>query len=97
MSFISRNYSNHLIEKEASLIQQNFVLVMNTVFNLRHYMTSFCINPLSIFCSNDFLSLDRDILFSLLKSDNLRIEEIIIWDGLIKWGINQTPELKNIQ
>src|SRR6266498_459629 len=57
---------------------------------------SFYKDSLPIFFSNNFSSIDKDILFSLLKRDNLKIEEIIIWDSLIKWGINQIPELKNI-
>ena len=60
---------------------------------LRHCIAS---NPLQIFSSNDFLSLDMDTLFNLLKRNDLKIKESIIWDSLIKWGINQIPELKNI-
>ncbi len=97
---------NYFIEKETSWIQQNFALIMKIIFNLpnyeklqRHCVASFCKDPLPIFSSDGFLSLDKDILFSLLKRDDfqiLQIEEIIIWDSLIKWGINQIPELKNI-
>jgi len=94
---------NHFIEKETGWIQQNFALVMKTTFNLPNYeklqghcIASFCKNPLPIFSSNDFLSLDKDILLNLIKRDDLNIEEIIIWDSLIKWGIGQIPELKNI-
>ncbi len=36
------------------------------------------------------------IFFNLLKRDDLQIEEIVIWDSLIKWGINQITELKNM-
>jgi len=68
---------------------------MKIIFNLpdyeklqRHCIVSFYQDPLSIFSSNDF--------FSLLKMDDLKIEEIIIWDILIKWSVNQIPELKSI-
>src|SRR6266540_2473560 len=37
----------------------------------------------------------KDILFNLLKRDDLQAEEIDIWDCLIKWGIEQTPGLRN--
>jgi len=90
---------NHLIEKETGWIQQNSILIMKTIFNLPNYeklMHCIASNPLPIFSSDDFLSLDKDILFSLLKRDDLKIGEIIIWDSLIKWGIGQIPELKNI-
>jgi hypothetical protein len=31
----------------------------------------------------------------LLKRDNLQIEEVDVWDSLIKWGIEQTPGLRS--
>ncbi|CAG8557059.1 8650_t:CDS:2, partial [Funneliformis mosseae] len=37
----------------------------------------------------------KDILFELLKSEDLEIKEIVAWDCLIKWGIEQTPELES--
>ncbi|RIA86309.1 hypothetical protein C1645_829457, partial [Glomus cerebriforme] len=40
-----------------------------------------------------FPSLDKDILYGLLKRDDLQIEEAVAWDYLIKWGIEQTPGL----
>ncbi|RGB38668.1 hypothetical protein C1646_755474 [Rhizophagus diaphanus] len=36
-----------------------------------------------------------EILFCLLQRDDLSIEEIIVWDHLIKWGIEQTLGLEN--
>ncbi|RGB41887.1 hypothetical protein C1646_751663 [Rhizophagus diaphanus] len=41
----------------------------------------------------DFPSLDKDILNRFLERDDLQIEEIVAWDYLIKWGINQTHDL----
>ncbi len=42
--------------------------------------------------SKDFSTLDKGPLFNLLKMDDLhlKIEEIVIWDNLIKWDIQQT-------
>ncbi|PKK58641.1 hypothetical protein RhiirC2_763278, partial [Rhizophagus irregularis] len=36
-----------------------------------------------------FSKLDRDILYYLLERDDLQVEETVIWDYLIKWGIEQ--------
>ncbi|SRR6266511_1510919 len=70
----------YFIRNETNWIHQNLILVMKTIFNLpnyeklqRHCIASFCENPLPIISSNDFLSLDKGILFSLLKRDNLNI------------------------
>ncbi len=93
---------DHLIEKQYNWIQNNFFLVVKTAYNRTnfqklydHCITTVCENPLPIFHSNDFLSLDKDTLLNLLESDCLRIKEIIVWDSLIKWGIEQTPELRS--
>ena len=35
------------------------------------------------------------ILFGLLEGNDLQLEEIVIWDCLIKWGIQRTPGLES--
>ena len=35
----------------------------------------------------------KDIPYEIFKRDDLQIEEIVAWDYLIKWGIEQTPGL----
>ncbi|CAB4481852.1 unnamed protein product [Rhizophagus irregularis] len=32
---------------------------------------------------------DKDILYYLLERDDLQVEETVIWDYLINWGIEQ--------
>ncbi|CAB4433044.1 unnamed protein product [Rhizophagus irregularis] len=88
---------DYLIKKQFSWVRQNFVLVLHTVSRLvsckklqDYCFESICEDPLPFITSKSFLSLDKDILFNLLESDNLQIEEVTIWDYLIKWGIEQT-------
>jgi len=82
----------HLIEKKSNWIRNNIFLVMKTIFSYNyqklyeHCVTTVCENPPLVFHSNDFLSLDKDILLDLLERDYLQIEEIVAWDYLIKWG-----------
>ncbi|GBB88921.1 hypothetical protein RclHR1_15530008 [Rhizophagus clarus] len=90
----------HLIEKRLSWVHENFIHVLYTVFKLdncnklQDYCLEFiCINPQSFIISKKVSSLDKDILFNLLKRNDLQIEEINVWDCLIKWGIEQTPGL----
>ncbi len=52
-------------------------------------------NPRPFITSKEFSSVDKHILLSLLERDDLQDEEIVIWDCLIKWGIEQTPELED--
>ncbi|EXX57669.1 uncharacterized protein OCT59_006042 [Rhizophagus irregularis] len=91
---------DYLIEKQTSWVQKNFVLVLHTVFKLTsckklqdYCLESICEDPESFISLKMFSSLDKDILFGLLKRDDFQIKEIDIWDCLIKWGIEQTPGL----
>ncbi|GBB84557.1 hypothetical protein RclHR1_11120001 [Rhizophagus clarus] len=93
---------DYLIEKQTSWVQKNFVLVLHTVLQLTsckklqdHCLESICQDPQSFISSKKFPFLDKDILFDLLKRDDLQIEEIAAWDCLIKWGIEQTPGLES--
>jgi hypothetical protein len=58
-----------------------------------------CMNPEAIFKSKHLLKLDEGILIQLLKRNDLELNEIEIWDYLIKWGIaNTVPTLnKNLR
>jgi hypothetical protein len=91
---------DYLVEKRANWIQKNFVRVLHSVFKLAsckklqdYCLESICADPLSFFTSNNFLLLNENILYSLLQRNDLQIEEIVVWDSLIKWGIIQTPGL----
>ncbi|CAB4399532.1 unnamed protein product [Rhizophagus irregularis] len=90
----------YLFKKRATWIQKNISLVLNTVFKRMCIsklqeccLKSICANPQPFITSESFLSLDKDILYILLKREDMQIDEIIIWECLIKWGIEQTPSL----
>ncbi|CAB4399512.1 unnamed protein product [Rhizophagus irregularis] len=89
---------DYLIEKQTIWVQNYSVLVLNTVFQRPSYkklqdycLKSICENPEPFISSKMFPLLDKDILFGLLKWDDLQIREIDAWNCLIKWGIEQTP------
>jgi hypothetical protein len=92
---------DYLIIKRTKWVHENFILILNAVFRLDnckklqdYCFEAICENPLPIFFSKTFPSIHKEILFDLLKRDNLELEEVAIWDCLIKWGIEQTPELE---
>jgi hypothetical protein len=94
------NVQDYLIKEQGKWIRKNFVHVLHTVFKLERCkklqdccVRSICANPQPLIASKEFPSLDKDILYDLLKRDDLKIEEIVAWDYLIKWGIEQTPGL----
>ncbi|RIA92707.1 hypothetical protein C1645_820294 [Glomus cerebriforme] len=91
---------DYLIEKQTTWVQKNFVLVLHTVFEITnckklqdHCLESICSDPQSFVTSKNFPLLDKEILYGLLKRDDFLEEEVVIWDCLIKWGIEQTPSL----
>ncbi|PKC04320.1 hypothetical protein RhiirA5_4560 [Rhizophagus irregularis] len=96
-----KHVQDYLIEKQADWIRKNFVLVLHSVFDLKsckklkdYCLESICEDPQPFFTSKNFLSLNKDILYGLLERNDLQIEEIIVWNSLIKWGIKQTPGLR---
>ncbi|PKC59137.1 hypothetical protein RhiirA1_469897 [Rhizophagus irregularis] len=97
------NYAQEcLIEKKIEWILKNIYLVLHIAFKLVNCkkLQDYCLEIIckethSFIISNEFLSLDKDILYKILERDELQIKEIIVWDYLIKWGIEQTPGLGN--
>ncbi|CAG8718062.1 3116_t:CDS:2, partial [Racocetra persica] len=63
-----------------------------------HVLDITCRNPYSLLDSNDFPLLNIVAMICLLKRDDLGLEEIEIWNYLIKWGIANSKKLldKNI-
>ncbi len=99
---LTESVQDYLIEKQTGWIQDNLFLVMKVIFNLPNYqklyehcITTVCEDPQPFFTSEEFPSLNEDDLFNLLKRNDLKIEETVVWDCLIKWGIEQTPGLGN--
>jgi hypothetical protein len=43
--------------------------------------------------SNLFIELKNDALISLIQNDNFDMEEIEIWDNLLKWAISKNPTI----
>ncbi|RHZ89534.1 hypothetical protein Glove_13g145 [Diversispora epigaea] len=89
-----------LIDTKASWLKTYFSLIYRTIFNENNFknLENYCNDiiakhPKIIFDSLDFTSLPVSALVSLLKLDNLKIEEVKIWDYIIKWGIAQNSTL----
>ncbi|RHZ88766.1 hypothetical protein Glove_21g336 [Diversispora epigaea] len=56
-------------------------------------LETICSDPDILFKSNKYLTLEEEIFILILKYDELVIDEIELWDCLIKWGIEQKPKL----
>ena len=55
-----------------------------------------CTDPRKIFESRAFLKLNEGSLIQLLKRDDLELNEIEIFEYLIKWGVSNTEPTLNV-
>ncbi|RHZ44998.1 hypothetical protein Glove_700g23 [Diversispora epigaea] len=84
---------SHLVNDNASWLRLNFAQVYRTSYQVKNFkiIRDFCINiitkhPNTIFESENFHSLPEGALISILKQDNLQLEEGKIWEYVIEWG-----------
>ncbi|CAG8498242.1 10859_t:CDS:2 [Acaulospora colombiana] len=91
---LTNNVQTHFLEHGNSWIKENFITVLHAVFRLAscrelkdYCLESICSDPSPLFDSESFPSLDKDIFLELIKREGLKIEEVNIWEYLIKWGI----------
>ncbi|RHZ85552.1 hypothetical protein Glove_64g42 [Diversispora epigaea] len=96
---LSRKLESYLIESKASWLT-HFSLAYHSIFDsnefkdLKNFYNDIIAKyPNLIFESEGFTSLKESALISILKRDDLKVEEIKIWDYVIKWGIAQNPIL----
>ncbi|RHZ84620.1 hypothetical protein Glove_78g118 [Diversispora epigaea] len=97
---LTKKLENHLIETKSSWLKSHFSLVYHSIFggSIFKDLEKFCNDivvkyPNLIFDAEDFPSLQESALVSLLKRDDLQLEEVIIWEYIIKWGITQNSTL----
>ncbi|RIB11976.1 hypothetical protein C2G38_2042215 [Gigaspora rosea] len=88
---------SQMVENHASWLRLNFskIYKLNNNFNV---LQKFCNNiiakhPSILFDSKDFTDLSEKALVSLIKLDNLQMDEGKIWDHVIRWGIAQNTNL----
>src|SRR5260363_207719 len=82
-----------LIEDNASWLRLNFSHIYQISFQNENFkaLQQFCNDiiikhPNLVFDSDDFTTLQENALISLLKHDELQLDESVIWDKVILWG-----------
>ncbi|RIB08103.1 hypothetical protein C2G38_2045445 [Gigaspora rosea] len=92
----------HLIETNSSWLRLRFSHIYKTSFqnNQLQGLQKWCNDimakyPDKLFESEDFISLPENALISLIKRDDLQMEERKIWDYVIEWGVAQNPGLSS--
>jgi hypothetical protein len=89
-----------LIKNKVTWMEQNFNLIYQTSFGNDSFLElqKYCNELISkkpdkIFNSLNFTSITKNLLVSLIQSDNHQMREIQVWEHVLKWGLAQNPEL----
>jgi len=62
---------------------------------LDYCLEKICEKPERLFDSDKFINLKAPLLELILKRDDLCLDEIVIWDNLIKWSLAQHPSIQH--
>ncbi|RIA97527.1 hypothetical protein C1645_801734 [Glomus cerebriforme] len=84
-----------LIKDKKEFLQNNIMEILQMVYlhELFSDLLDYCLENIKrIFNSDKFINLEASLLKFLLKQDDLRLDEIEIWEYLIKWGLAQEQE-----
>src|ERR1044071_9185590 len=91
----------YLIEHQAEFLHQNPTGILETVYQHETFtdLWNFCLEviceePKMLFNSDQFINLKAPLLELLLKRDDLNVDEIEIWESLLKWCFAQ-QEMKD--
>jgi hypothetical protein len=91
----------YLTEHQRKFLQKNPTEILETVYQheaftgLWNYcLEEICAKPDILFKSNKFTNLKAPLLELLLKRDDLSLNEIAIWDSLVKWCYSQHPSIQ---
>ncbi|EXX69231.1 hypothetical protein GLOIN_2v1837917 [Rhizophagus irregularis DAOM 181602=DAOM 197198] len=91
----------YLNEHKDEFLYQNPIEIFEMVYQCElftdlynYYFEKICEEPDIIFNSENFVTIKEPLLELLLKRDDLNLDETIIWDSLIKWGLTQNPSIQ---
>ncbi|RIB29217.1 hypothetical protein C2G38_2027897 [Gigaspora rosea] len=99
---LAKYLETHLIENEshAHWLRLNFTRIYQKIFqnNKLQELQKWCNDivvkyPEKIFDSEEFITIQENALVSLISRDDLQMEEVKIWNNVIRWGIAQNPGL----
>ncbi|GBC52542.1 hypothetical protein GLOIN_2v1847683 [Rhizophagus irregularis DAOM 181602=DAOM 197198] len=86
----------YLIEHQTEFLNQNPTGILEVIYQHETFtdLWNFCLEkiceePEILFNSDKFINLKAPLLELLLKRDDLNIDEIIIWESLLKWCFSQ--------
>src|SRR6266498_1615403 len=91
-----KNHSDFIIENVIEIIELTYQKKsLDKLWNF--CIQQICDNPDDLFKSIKFLSINPSIFEIILKQDNFYIDEIIIWENLLKWTCGQYPVIQQLK
>jgi hypothetical protein len=91
----------YLVKHQQKFLQQDPLGILETVYqheaftDLWNYcLEEICVNHDILFKSDNFINLKAPLLELLLKRDDLSLDEILIWNNLVKWCLSQNPSIQ---
>jgi len=97
---LSEHVQRYLAFHQASWIKEHPLETLNAAFQHESWkelqnccVSTICANPWMLFETPHFYHLDESILLSIIKKDELQMEESDIWYHILTWGIMQHTDL----
>ncbi|GBB93254.1 hypothetical protein RclHR1_02140007 [Rhizophagus clarus] len=95
---------DYLINYQYKFLRQNPIEILETVYHIyksdtfaglwNFFLEAICDQPDILFNSDNLIKLNAPFLELLLERDDLLLDEIEIWDNLIKWSLAQHPYIQ---
>ena len=82
----------YLIKHQDKFLQQNPIEILEHEHFTELWnfcLKKICVEPEILINSGKFINLKAPLLELLLKRDDLLLDEIVVWDNLIKWCLAQ--------
>ncbi|KAG9294346.1 hypothetical protein G9A89_001851 [Geosiphon pyriformis] len=97
---ISDYVQDHLLEYESEWLKSNLVFLWSKIhpYESCKKMQERCLKlilnePLMLFESSHFLKLEESLLAPFLKLNGLQIEEVQLWNYILKWAGSKNPRI----
>src|SRR6266496_3632462 len=90
--FLIKNHQQFLRNDTVEILQM--IYYRKTLINIQECcLETICFKPKILFNTVNFTNLPAPLLEIILKRDILCINEIEVWENLIKWGLAQKKSL----
>ncbi|CAG8546202.1 2453_t:CDS:2, partial [Scutellospora calospora] len=98
LSDLIDHLQNYFLTNDTEWIRANILRLLYLTFTHPSYsrLSKFCQSTFNtqftqIFSSSEFLNLEEQFLINIIERNDLQIDEIVIWEAVLRWGIGKLP------